>query len=102
MFIHYGHLHPLSREKGVHVLKYKRDWRNHECIRGKMSEISNQSLYERRVSVALELKKRGEIAIIMNSCDAKVRIGIYHKFISCGNDRRRGESDIAIIMIGCP
>ena len=51
--------------------------------------------------MALELKKRGEIATIMNACDAKVRIGNYHKCISSGNDRRREESDIAIIMIGC-
>ena len=67
-----------------------------------MSEICNHSLYERTKSMALELKKREEIAKIMNACTTKVRIGIYHKCISCGNDQRRGESNTTIIMIGCP
>ena len=98
----YGYLHPLSRNKSVHVLKYMIYWINHEFIRGKMLEINDHSLYERRASMAMELKKRGEIAIIMNVWEAKVGIGIYHKCISYGNDRRRGESDIAIIVIGCP
>ena len=39
----------------------------------------------------LELKKRGEIATIMNACDVKVGIGNCHKCTSGGNYQRRGE-----------
>ena len=62
-----GYLHPLSRNKGVHILKYKRDLINHECICGEMSGISNHSLYTITISVALELKERGVIVTIMNA-----------------------------------